>query len=566
MLSQEQLVAKFGPDWHITARRAIEVAEAELAARAAKRAYTESLTQFLKGAWRWVDPADYQDSWAIDALCEHLEAVTHGDIKRLLINFPPRCGKSNVASIAWPAWTWAQSPINFTSGPQVKFLCSSYAHMLGIKLSNKMRRLVMSPWFQERWPIELLGDQNTKSDFENIKGGGRSQTSVSGSLLGIGGDIIVVDDPHDTEAVESEVQRETAINHWSELSSTRLNDPKRSAIVVIMQRLHESDVSGNILSGDDAGDWTHLMLPMEFDRGRKCTTVLKWDEHHEPELVFTDPRERANELLWPERFGPAEVDKLKRNLGPYMASGRLQQSPSPAGGGIIRREWWQDWPSDTFPRCEYVLASLDTAYTEKTENDPSALTIWGVFRDAAKNPKVILLWAWDGRLELHDLVVTLLAVCQKTKLPDDEAARVIALMSKTGQPIKYLPNLPVDRLIIELKATGYSVAQEINRLCDGSFGVEGIKVNAGDGDKVSRLYSVQHLFSDMCVYAPDRKFAERVIDQVTVFPKGVHDDYVDTTSQALRYLRESGLLLRRSEQQRIVHEELIYKPTPKALY
>ncbi len=185
-----------------------------------------SLIDFVEAAWPSIDPSDYQPCWAIDALCEHLQAVTDGQIKRLLINFPPRAGKSSVVSICWPAWTWARRKASYLSGPTVKFLCASYNHDLSLEMSNRTRRLLLSPWYQKYWGkrLTLLSDQNTKAKFEFKQGGTRIATSVGGSLLGIGGDIINVDDPHNVADVESEAERKTVLAWWSELRSTRLRE------------------------------------------------------------------------------------------------------------------------------------------------------------------------------------------------------------------------------------------------------------------------------------------------------------------------------------------------------
>jgi hypothetical protein len=359
-----------------------------------------SLIDFVEAAWPSIDSSEFLSSWAIEGLCEHLEAVTEGQIDRLLVNFPPRSSKTLIASVCWPAWVWARSQRTYRSGPNVKFLCGSYGHTLSILNSTLSRRLILSPWYQERWGkrFHLRIDQNTKSQFDNSAGGSRLATSVGGSLLGLGGDIIVCDDPHNTESVESEAERQSVLGWWKELSTTRLNDPRQAAIVVIMQRLHEEDVSGTILASDEV--WTHYCVPMKYDPARHCSTMLGWndprgvDDYGEPLVNLTShlPRdqtaarilmqERAGALMWPERFGAEEVAKIERGLGPYMASGRLQQMPVPEKGGIFQLDWWQIWdhPKGKFPRCEYVVASVDGAFTEKEENDPSAMTVWGKFR------------------------------------------------------------------------------------------------------------------------------------------------------------------------------------------
>lgn len=442
--------------------------------------------------------------------------MTNGDILRLLVNYPPRCGKTLAASICWPAWTWARTQRSYLSGPAVKFLCGSYSNTLSLQNSNTTRRLIESPWYQARWgeSFEIRDDQNAKAQFDNTEGGSRIATSVGGSLLGIGGNIIEVDDPHNTNEVGSDPERERVQTWWRELSSTRLNDPKQSAIAVIMQRLHEEDVSGLILGADDAEEWTHLMIPMSYDSRRHCVTVLKWDEDGEPEKIWEDPRTQDGELMWPERFGPRQVRSLQERLGPYMASGRLQQMPAPAGGGIFRREWWQLYPPQgetfseitgkplkplEFPAMDYIIASVDTALTEKEENDWTACTVWGAWRNENDLPRIMLMDAWHDRLEFRPLVDRIIKTCEDVK---------------------------VDRLLIEAKANGISVAQEIGRLVKNRrFGVSLV---VPKGDKVARAHAITHLFAAGMVYAPDRKWADMVMDECSVFPKGAHDDLVDT--------------------------------------
>jgi hypothetical protein len=361
------------------------------------------LGAFVAAAWSSIDSSQYQRSWCIDALTEHLEAVATGEIKRLLVNYPPRASKTSVASIAFPAWIWAQRKRTHLTGASVKFLTGSYNHELALTNSNMTRRLIQSPFYQRLWGkrYTLRADQNTKTKFDNSENGSRLATSVGGSLLGVGGDILICDDPHNVSSVESDAERETAIQWWKELSTTRLNDPKQSAIIVIMQRLAEGDVSGEILSSEWSPDWVHLMIPAEYTWQRHCRTVLGWhdprglDDNGAPLVAFDQdgvryPRDAAAEielekregsLFWPERFGAREIARIKAELGPYLSSGRLQQMPAPAKGGIFERSWWQVWedPRGKFPVLEYIIASLDSAFTTKEANDPSALTVWGIF-------------------------------------------------------------------------------------------------------------------------------------------------------------------------------------------
>ena len=228
-------------------------------------------------------------------------------------------------------------------------------------------------------------------------------------------------------------------------------------------------------------------------------------------------------------------------MGPYATAGQFAQLPAPRGGGIIDITWWEPWDEDNYPLFDFVIGSLDTAYTEKQENDYSALTIWGVFgadqtanytrasnRDGKLNthefetdgaPRVMLCAAWQEKLPIHELVVKVAQTCKTFK---------------------------VDKLLIENKAAGISVAQELRRLYYG----EDFSVQLQDPrsmDKLARLYSVQHLFAEGMIYAPSKEWAQMVINQVAVFPKGKHDDLVDTVSQALRHLRELGMLQRSAE-------------------
>jgi predicted phage terminase large subunit-like protein len=516
----------------------------------------KSLYKFLQAGWQYIDPSPFVPGAPIEAVCEHLEAVKNGHIKRLVINIPPRCAKSSTTSVAFPAWVWAQNKKGATSGAGVTFLHASYAQQLALRDSVKCRRLIESPFYQGLWGDEfkLMGDQNTKTRFDNSARGSRLATSVGSALTGEGGDIIVVDDPNAAQEAFSEATIESTIEWWDSALSTRLNNPKTGAFVVIQQRLSEQDLTGHIME-KDVGEWCHLMLPMRYEPERSFYNVIGWK----------DWREEAGELLWPERFGEREVNLLERQLGPWAAAGQLQQRPEPKGGGVIKREWWTLWEREEYPKFDYILAALDTAYTTKEENDPSAMTIWGVFsggdqtaianRVATKDgetmsvisrsyheerhPQVMLIHAWQGRYELHELV------------------------KKVQESMR---QYSVDKLLIENKAAGISVAQEIRRL----YGHEDFSVQLVDPksqDKLARLYSIQHLFAEGLIHAPDRSWADMTITQVGVFPKGKHDDLVDTVSMALRHLRELGMLVRGEERTAELNRDMDFKGRePEPLY
>ncbi len=277
------------------------------------------LRHFVLQSWPIIEPArEYIPNWHIDAICDHAEAVQGGEIRNLLINIPPRFMKSLTISVLWPSWSWITKP-------GLQWLTASYAQSLATRDSVKSRRLITSSWYQQRWNdrFELTGDQNAKQRYENDKGGHRIATSVGGSNTGEGGDIIVVDDPHNVKEAESDTVRIAALEWWDEVMSTRLNDPKHGSKVIVMQRVHEDDLAGHVL---EEMDYTHLCLPMEFEPKRKCF-VNGTD--------FEDPREEEGELLWPERVDTVVLKELKKQLGTYASAGQLQQDPAPRSGTLF---------------------------------------------------------------------------------------------------------------------------------------------------------------------------------------------------------------------------------------
>ena len=511
-------------------------AKRELDRRKMKKRCEDSLVEFIKEAWHVIEPGQpYLHGWHVEMIAEHLEAITDGAqfddgtyYNRLLINIPPGMMKSLMTNVFWPAWEWG--PRNM---PHLRYVCASHSMNLATRDSTKMRRLIVSDWYQSLWGdrVVLTGDQNAKTKFENTSTGFR-EAVAAGGITGARGDRVIIDDPLSVEDASSDAVRESRKEWFLEAVPTRLNNPDRSAIIVIMQRLHEEDTSGLII--DKELGYDHIMLPMRFEPNRSMPTLLGVE----------DRRTEAGELLFPERFPEDVVERDERVMGPYAAAGQLQQNPEPRGGGIIKREWWQPWERSSFPPFDFILASLDTAYTSKEENDPSAMTVWGVWTggdqtatitrsvnryDEAmamvertytqEHPKVMLMHAWSERLEFHDLV-----------------ERVRETVADYG----------VEQLIIESKAAGHSVAQELRRIYGyDDFGIQ--LIDPKNADKVARLYSVQHLFSEGYIYTPSRPWADMVINQVSQFPKGKHDDIVDTVSMAMKFLRGTGMLVRGSE-------------------
>jgi len=308
----------------------------------------QSLKGFIKAAWHVVEPGrPFSDGWHIDAVCEHLEAVTSGDISRLLINIPPGFMKSLTTNVLWPAWEW---------GPQNKawhrYVSGSYSETLTVRDNRRTRLLIRDPWYQGLWGdrFKIVPDQDSKIKFENDKKGFKLATSVRGVGTGERGDRVIVDDPHNVKDGESDAERENAILWFTETLPTRMNDPAKSVIVVIMQRIHENDVSGHILANDLG--YTHLMLPMEFEPERRCYTSIG----------FKDPRIEDGELLWPERFTHEVLERDKKVMGSYATAGQFQQRPVPRGGGMFQRQWFQK--VDVAPPGGSVVRAWDLAATE----------------------------------------------------------------------------------------------------------------------------------------------------------------------------------------------------------
>jgi predicted phage terminase large subunit-like protein len=512
-----------------------------------KRKCEMSLAAFVKAAWSVIEPGQaYVHGWHIDYITAHLEAISEGVLNddgtfynRLLVNVPPGTMKSLLIGVFWPAWEWIKKP-------NMRYVCASHSLELAIRDSLRMRRLVTSEWYQGHWGsiVKITGDQNAKAKFETTATGSRQACAFTG-ITGYRGDRVIIDDPLSVDDANSDAKREGVVTLFKEAVTSRLNNPDESAIVVVMQRLHERDVSGVIIENDMGYD--HIMLPMRFDPSRACVT----------RLGYADPREEDGELLFEDRFPLHVVERDEAAMGPYATAGQYAQSPEPRGGGIVKDAWWRLWDKGEYPPIEFIVAALDTAYTTKSENDPSALTIWGVFSASGDQvatrmvdrygktiesasgtqsealgatPKVMLMYAWQDRLEIGDLVVKVDELCTKMK---------------------------VDLLLIENKAAGHSVAQELRRVFNHArFGVQ--MYDPKTLDKVARLYSIQHLFSEGLIYAPNKDWAEMVIRQTASFPRGAHDDLVDTVSMGLKHLRDVGMLTRAPERMAEIEDSKVF--------
>jgi predicted phage terminase large subunit-like protein len=469
--------------------------DAEMAAR--------GLREFVSQAWPVVEPSTpFVPNWHIDAIIEHLEAVSRSQIRNLLINVPPRHMKSLLVSVFWPVWEWIR-------WPQRRWLFSSYGAQLSIRDSIKCRRLIESPWYQARWSnrFALTSDQNTKGRFDNDRSGYRLSTSVGGAATGEGGDRIVCDDPHNVQEAESDSVRKNALEWFDVVLSTRVNDPKTSSKIVVMQRCHQQDLSGHLL---EQGGWEHLCLPAEFE-GPPCVTSIGW----------SDPRTQPGELLWPERFGPAEIEESKRSLGSYAAAGQLQQRPSPAGGGIFKRHWFKYFqprgmnlppvlvrlpdgttmsiPAIEVPQMADAIQSWDCAFKDLETSDYVVGQVWG-----RKGSLYFLGHQVRGRM---DFPATMNAVREVSRAWPRAFAK-----------------------LIEDKANGSAVIQMLSNEIPGIIPVNPL------GGKIARAQAVSPLIEAGNVYLPHPSYApwvDNFIEECAAFPNGAHDDQVDAMTQAL---------------------------------
>lgn len=470
-----------------------------------------------------------------------MTAVANGEILRLLMNVPPGTMKSLLVSVFFPAWVW-------TKDPSKRFLATSHNQENAVRDSLKCRRLVESEWYQKHWgdKVVLTGDQNAKTKFENTATGFR-QAAPFTSMTGLRADYVILDDPMSVDDALSDKTRESINLTFRESLPTRLNNPDSSAIIVIMQRLHDDDTSGVIIKGDYGYDC--LCLPMRFDWRRPATSI-----------GFEDPRIEEGELLFPARFPEWVVDRDEEIMGPIATAGQMQQSPIPRGGSIIKREYWQLWEGEKLPPVEFVLVSCDTAYSKDQENDPSAACVLGVFRDVNDRPRVMLMWGWAKHCELHGQVLE--------KKPGETKKAYDQRSMPTWGLVEWIAyscrRFQADRLLIENKASGKDVANEMRRLYgEDQWLVQLVETNR---DKVTRAHAVEPTFAAGLVYATDDDWAEKFIAECEVFPKGKHDDRVDALTQGLKFLRENGLIAHNFELAAEYRDAAAFKSQVRPLY
>ena len=446
------------------------------------------LPEFIAQSWPIIEPATpYLDNWHIDLLCEYLEAVSAGEITRLIINIPPRYMKSNTVSVLWPCWEW-------TTHPALRYLFCSYAANLATKHSLDRRRILESEWYRSHWPhLVLTSDQNEKAEYENSARGVMFATSVGGTVTGKGGNRIIIDDPLDPRRAHSEAQRTAANEFFDRSLTTRLNDKKRDAIVLVMQRLHDEDLTGHLLQRS-ADAWTLCKVPALEDR----PTVVSF-----PRSGRTIVRQ-AGAPLWPEREGAAQLAQMKVDLGSTDYAAQYLQEPAPPEGAMIKAEWWVEYR--VLPQnFDELLQSWDMSFKDTKTSDFVVGQVWG-----RRGAESYLLDQVRGQWDIQRTIDAMLALAQKWPL---------AL-----------------RKLVEDKANGPAIIQLLNSRLPGIIAV------SPKDSKEARCAFVAPAIEAGNVHVPDPRFVagaewvEEFLLEFSRFPAGSHDDQVDAATQALQQL------------------------------
>lgn len=313
---------------------------------------------FVDFAWPVLQPGtEYVDNWHVHAICEHLEAVTSGQIKRLLINMPFRMLKSTLITQTWPAWEWL-------SKPSIQYLTASYAKDVATRDAVDSRRIIESDKYQRAFGklFRMTSDQNVKTRYENNHKGSRIITSTDAAGTGFGGNRILVDDPVSALQADSDTERKQSIEWWKGTAATRLNNPEQDAIVVVQQRLNVDDLSGYILNEERGLGWDHLVLPMRFDPALRKTTSLG----------FVDPRTKKGELLSTARLSEKTVVEMESRLGTYHTSAQLQQNPTPREGVIFKKSDWKFYhipPTQMGKAMDEIVWSWDCTFKGSIGSD-----------------------------------------------------------------------------------------------------------------------------------------------------------------------------------------------------
>jgi len=409
----------------------------------------------------------------------------------------------------WPTWVWtreafrdkAHNPV--LEGPGTRWIFASYADELRTKHSLDRRKLLQSEWYRERWPkpAELTSDQNVKTLFSNSSSGVMLATTMSGAAIGMGGSYVILDDPHKTkeESINAEIQSQ--VRAYSDTFATRHDDKKQGVTVIVMQRINDNDLSAHVLATKEEG-YVHLKIEAEAPEGK----VIVYPRSHK--ILVRE----AGQFIWPRRAGPTEIARMKAVMGRWTYSAQYQQDPIPEGGAIFQREWFSHRfrrdPDTGIPlgaKLRMVIQSWDTAAKKKEINDYWACTTWG------------LVVGDDARIRMLDRTMDRMEYVEGRQKVKDQYA-------------KWKDTTAV---LIEDSSSGTAIISDLR-----TTGIPILPISPAGSDKEANARAVSPMFEAGMILLPDgAEWADEYIESMTRFPKGQHDDDVDSTSQALNYLR-----------------------------
>jgi predicted phage terminase large subunit-like protein len=457
----------------------LEVAEEYLASLGREEAQ-EDFIKFAHAMW-----PGFIDGRHHKVMAKKFEEIASGKCKRLIVNMPPRHTKSEFASYLLPAWFLGKFP-------NKKIIQTSNTAELAVGFGRKVRNLVGSDQYAKIFPnVSLRSDSKAAGRWSTSGDGEYFAIGVGGTVTGKGADLLIIDDPHsEQEAAIAATNPEVydKVFEWYS-SGPRQRLQPGGAIVIIMTRWSKRDLVGKILKSSierDGEEWDVIEFPAILPSGNS---------------------------LWPEFWPIKELLALKNELPVSKWNAQYMQSPTSEAGAMVKREWWKIWENDTPPKCEFVIQSWDTAFTKNERSDYSACTTWGVFylNENPDDPNIILLDAIKDRLEFPEL---------KAKALE---------MYKEWEP---------DAFVVEAKAAGSPLIYELRRM---GIPVSEFTPTRGN-DKIARMNSVTDLFSSGKVWAPNRRWAEEVIEEMAAFPNSEHDDLVDSSTQALIRYRKGGFI------------------------
>jgi len=433
--------------------------------------------EFVKEVWPAFIEGDHHR-----VMADAFNRIADGELKRLIINMPPRHTKSEFASHLFPAWYLGRFPDR-------KVIQTAHTAELAVGFGRKVRNLVGSKDYERIFTgVSLSADSKAAGRWNTNKQGDYFAIGVGGAVTGKGADILIVDDPHsEQEAAQNDPSVYDKTYEWY-TSGPRQRLQPGGAICLVMTRWSKKDLTGSILKASiergGADEWEIIELPAILPSGKP---------------------------LWPGFWPQDQLEALKAELPVGKWSAQYQQDPTSEEGAIIKREWWKEWTKKDPPDCEFVIQSWDTAFLAKETADYSACTTWGVFYNEDKEANIILLDALQERLEFPDL---------KTRAYE---------MYKEYKP---------DAFIVEAKAAGSPLIFELRRI-----GIPVSEYSPGRGrDKIARVNAVSDLFHSGHVWAPKKRWAEEVIEEFAAFPTGDHDDLVDSSTQALLRFRQGGFI------------------------